>query len=95
MKQRELQPAGSARSLGASLLVIVLAGAAVLGGALLIVATVRASLYQGQGESYVYELLVWGFPLSGISLATLLGLVVGRAIRRRIRTHRAETEFAI
>lgn len=88
MTRLETQAAALVPQRWISILEIAFGGGAFLGGTLLIVAAVKASLYQGFGESGVYELLFWGFPVFGISLAGLLVLVVWRAIRTLIGMRR-------
>ena len=79
LKAQEPAPA-----LWISILGSVFVGGALAGGMLLIVAAVKASNYSGFGESGVYDLLVWGFCLFGVSLACLLALVTWRVVRKRI-----------
>ena len=66
-------------------------GGLLLGASFLVVAAIRAFNYTGFGESGVYDLLLWGFPLAGIGAAGLIVLVVWRLILRWIRTRRASS----
>ena len=62
---------------------IFLAGATLLSGSLLVVAAVRAANYSGYGETNVFNLLTWGFPMTFLSAGALALVVLTQLVARR------------